>query len=714
MEEVSSASNSIYEPLPSPTHIRLLRRLSRGEAAASSPPRVYLETHDLQKSPDFTALSYTWGSCVDDSDSSHHSSEVFRIECNGQLHTVTENLFHFLDSCGQDFLWVDALCINQENLDERAQQVSLMGQIYASANIVIMWLGKDTSDLEEFVFLHEKFLPELDKRLRDIDFSTQSIWDLQFLGEIGIQSKARWRQYWTAYHRFYQRRRFFYRAWIVQEFALSRKQVFACGPSFSLLHVNLMNRLSTYLYMGMWHEELQYLDLSNSKAENPMGIMLSAREYLFTERIDSREFQVTEGGPEGTFQKRAYESMFGAITPEARWFCFLLRLIQLVRQLEATDSRDKIYSIVGLANLHLPEGLPQPIIPSYRLTMRETYISVTAQIICSIPYFGVLSLVHGGSEQRTNTLPSWVPDYFRPPTCEPLDSLGSERLISLSTNQVVELHHGSGVLYNASRVTPSESAFREIQEDKLVVKGARFARIEEVSTSFDFVFLPLGLFPILKVCRNIGTIYEATGQNRIEALWRTLIADYYDDQYPAPDLTESFRDYVMWIICHYLIFDTSDPKVVSETVKQIHILDELQDNETPPVLFGSSEVFQRYLTLQIELRHEMGRGLGRRETFPLIPRGSADQFDHVVGRRMTGRCIYRTTEGYLGAGPTSMREGDEVWLVEGALVPFIMRPAGDTDERALTLVGETYIHGFMHGEMLTEELRVRTGRICIV
>ncbi len=49
----------------------------------------------------------------------------------------------------------------------------------------------------------------------------------------------------------------------------------------------------------------------------------------------------------------------------------------------------------------------------------------------------------------------------------------------------------------------------------------------------------------------------------------------------------------MWIICHYLIFDTSDPKVVSGTVTQLHILDELQDNDVSPVLFGSPEVFQR-------------------------------------------------------------------------------------------------------------------------
>jgi len=40
-------------------------------------------------------------------------------------------------------VWIDAICINQDNLDERSQQVSLMTDIYSKARRVIIWLGED-------------------------------------------------------------------------------------------------------------------------------------------------------------------------------------------------------------------------------------------------------------------------------------------------------------------------------------------------------------------------------------------------------------------------------------------------------------------------------------------------------------------------------------------------------------------------------------------
>lgn len=196
MAEVPDVRKSIYNPLPSSTYIRLLRRLPTDEAAIPSLLRLYLEDYDLPLAPEFTALSYTWGPCICNS---NPSNEEFRVECNGELLVVTENLFDFLECCRQDFLWIDALCINQKDLNERAAQVSMMGKIYAAANSVIMWLGKDTSDLEEFTFLHGRFLQEYDKS--DINHSTQdvSLWDLPFLREIGVETKERWREYWTAY-----------------------------------------------------------------------------------------------------------------------------------------------------------------------------------------------------------------------------------------------------------------------------------------------------------------------------------------------------------------------------------------------------------------------------------------------------------------------------------------------------------------------------------
>jgi hypothetical protein len=79
---------------------------------------------------------------------------------------------------------------------------------------------------------------------------------------------------------------------------------------------------------------------------------------------------------------------------------------------------------------------------------------------------------------------------------------------------------------------------------------------------------------------------------------------------------------------------------------------------------------------------------------------------------MVNRSLYRTSNGHLGLGPASTQKGDEIWLIHGALVPFVKRP--HLNQEALMLVGETYLHGFMHGEMLTPELSTRVNKVHIV
>jgi hypothetical protein len=63
------------------------------------------------------------------------------------------------------------------------------------------------------------------------------------------------------------------------------------------------------------------------------------------------------------------------------------------------------------------------------------------------------------------------------------------------------------------------------------------------------------------------------------------------------------------------------------------------------------------------------------------------------------RRLYSTDGGHLGLGPQSSQEGDDVWMVHGAHVPFVLRPVAKKPG-TFTLVGETYVHGFMNGEML--------------
>lgn len=88
----------------------------------------------------YEALSYTWGA----------STRGEKVLIDGKHINITDNLADALrhlrpSGCGRT-LWIDAICIDQHNLDERAQQVRIMGRIYAQAACVLVWLGRGASE----------------------------------------------------------------------------------------------------------------------------------------------------------------------------------------------------------------------------------------------------------------------------------------------------------------------------------------------------------------------------------------------------------------------------------------------------------------------------------------------------------------------------------------------------------------------------------------
>lgn len=89
----------------------------------------------------YEALSYTWGS----------TEMTEHIKIDGRTLGVTKNLYWALQYLrSQDIdriLWVDAVCINQSNNQERGHQVQQMGNIYSQANQVIFWLGPATYEI---------------------------------------------------------------------------------------------------------------------------------------------------------------------------------------------------------------------------------------------------------------------------------------------------------------------------------------------------------------------------------------------------------------------------------------------------------------------------------------------------------------------------------------------------------------------------------------
>ncbi|CAO2653524.1 Nn.00g029350.m01.CDS01 [Neocucurbitaria sp. VM-36] len=98
---------------------------------------VELEDERYEALPSYSCVSYTWGDPL----------ERYAIRLNDKLFYVRSNLWEFLSMATSQlydtFLWIDALCIDQNNTTERNHQVQQMGNIFTKAKTVLAWLGHD-------------------------------------------------------------------------------------------------------------------------------------------------------------------------------------------------------------------------------------------------------------------------------------------------------------------------------------------------------------------------------------------------------------------------------------------------------------------------------------------------------------------------------------------------------------------------------------------
>jgi hypothetical protein len=224
-------SSALYQEmlLPSPTSIRLLKATPND--SASSELSYSLSAFELQDIPSYSALSYTWGNPLPSEgpdEDSPRLAESHSIHCNGCSVGVKLNLFESLISLAklqyEDYIWIDALCIDQTNLSERNSQVSLMGKIYSKALGIIIWLGRESSDTQGIVWLHNYFIPTLRDKL--------AIQPEQFQGsdatrdldpkrcqDLGLDSPTFYAQSYAEFCR----RSWFTRTWIVQEVAMASR-----------------------------------------------------------------------------------------------------------------------------------------------------------------------------------------------------------------------------------------------------------------------------------------------------------------------------------------------------------------------------------------------------------------------------------------------------------------------------------------------------------
>lgn len=189
-----SATRTLYSPLDaSKREIRLLRLdIDRDDGFFHGE----LEAFSLDDLPPFKALSYCWGQAL--------ANRVVWI--NEQPFYVRPNLYAYLEIMRKErhaeWIFIEAICINQLDVTERSQQVALMGSVYRDAKLVVAWLGEDMVVAEA---RFENVRRICDGEHEDAPPPGDSHWI--FLGMFLDND------YWT-------------RLWIVQEIALARDLTF--------------------------------------------------------------------------------------------------------------------------------------------------------------------------------------------------------------------------------------------------------------------------------------------------------------------------------------------------------------------------------------------------------------------------------------------------------------------------------------------------------
>ncbi|KAF2681084.1 hypothetical protein K458DRAFT_310422 [Lentithecium fluviatile CBS 122367] len=698
--------NYQYTPLPSPTSIRLL------ELVPSEDQRVVqcsLRAFELEDAPLFFALSYTWGNplmrlkstiafpknshtlntvpnlSASDPDNgifsqiygepeSSKSSRRHSVFCDGRIIKVTSNLKDALrmlassitsQSPSPTYYWIDALCMDQQNILERNAQVAKMAEIFKKAQNVIVWLGKEDEYTMDALTTIEKVSAVPEEAWSSVPYT--SFYD-------PIQSSTYQRPD-LSYHNWLGfialiNRPWFKRAWAMQEIALAKSATVVCGDK--TFPWEKLSRTLSFIKASKWYHHLQ-----TEKLRHVKSLQKNAGQY---KRILQSKLDVGVG-PVYLNATRLKLSKIDSTDPnEQNQKPPLRMLIDTHRFSKSTDPRDKVYAFLGLADRNMAPFRSQPnsLVPNYNLSVQEVYLETARVLMTSYRNLSLLSHVEDPSQTRIPNLPSWVPDYSVKLDPYPLRYRGPSYWKASGNLKwepnIFSMANGELELTGYHLDTIDQTSILQNESDD---PSASWASIVKLALSLD---LP---YP------NPGNHNKSPG--RVEVLWRTLTTDIYNKIYPAPPKAGSlFIDYILNLQIRHRLTPWSSS-------------DEFQPHHSPL----SESIYPEWRTLlqlePMESFYSLGKYRERLATVvesmfngTYSPIGLAQlqhEFDQSGGKR---RRLFKTKEGYLGTGARSLREGDEVWILHTAGVPFVLRPQPNGHHR---LIGESFVYGVMHGEM---------------
>jgi hypothetical protein len=607
---------------------------------------------------------------------------------------VGQNLYsaleHLRDEKTVRVIWIDALCIDQSDNEEKSWQVQLMREIYQCAISVFIWLGPaDATSHEAMDFLHllgtkamqlgldggsevlERVLTQWGKLASDPpgyrDRSTQRVTvkafdsaesDCDFvMGDLN--------ELYYSISGFYEKdgllpvqgiadlftRSWWSRTWVLQEISLAQKAGFVCGTKWlsrrrCTAALVAINALRSILQHKLIYERAILTPYQNSVARadfsDQPSIMLGmwyTRKYKPLPLISLLRATCSKGTNDP--------------------------IPNTAHCLHATDPRDKIYGLLGLA-ADRDELKELGVQPDYNHSCQSVFTSVTAAMLRQ-GHLSVLSLSQFPKSQIG--LPSWVPDWSEPLKM-PLQDTGSDHITlepeykaSWSLNQT-ELSFNN--IETKATVLVSSLIYDEVHEI-----GATWADFYPLRDPRYSPFVPAKrlLAELVRLSCLRGKLYKNI-KERISAAARTVTAELGFNHNGSWERIGNQRYH---IAASLLMISTMIP------------------NETMLLKLG------------------LGKFIKEERIQSAIDTPIASKYIGELEAKSRGRKPFVSANGHLGLGPDHIEPGDVIAVVLGYQVPLVLRKSAN---EKYEIVGEAYVDGIMDGEAVVEKEGVTVIELC--
>lgn len=365
-----------------------------------------LEPVALEKAPPYVALSYVWGDSI----------AAKPLEVNGKAVHVTANLQTALPYvqeklAASESLWVDKLCIDQDNEVEKSHQVARMRDVYANAVRVIAWLGsaEDCPDSDLAINWLEYFglraiklgigntkarylgrllshgSSEIILAVHGAEADAVQLADFveELRQSLDNQKNPGYNRLVLALDAFFARP-YWRRIWVVQEASAACKVEFLCGNR-SIDSESLHRGARLIRNFRRW----QLLRTTQPAANQAGSHVLPVHAY---KAVD----------------------FFKAITGSGD----LVYVLSKLRPYQSKDPRDRVFALLGVA-VDSARFCPAP---DYTKTCAQVYTEL-ARTFLQRGYFEILGFCTNPSESLLE-LQSWVPDWSRAQTFWPIQGAG--------------------------------------------------------------------------------------------------------------------------------------------------------------------------------------------------------------------------------------------------------------------------------------------------